>query len=138
MTVYILIDQFQIMHPSCKTLHQSLHLKNGAIFLQEFLNIFHSQMVVPLKLCNQLCRKLTFTNWTTYECSLQKIGTFMNLRTSPHLRNSSDCCLYKFYCSEFFFREFLTLEDFSNNSRLSKFFLRLLGFELNTSSDCIF
>ena len=65
-------------------------------------------------------------------------NTVMNLRTSPHLRNSSDCCLYKFYCSDFFFREFLTLEDFSKNSRNSKFFLRLLCFALNTSSDCMF
>ena len=62
----------------------------------------------------------------------------MNLRTSPHLRNSSDCCLYKFYCSDFSFREFLTLEDFSDNSRFPKFFLRLLGFAIKTSSDCIF
>ena len=55
----------------------------------------------------------------------------MNLRGSPHLRNSSDCCLYKFYCSEFFFREFLTLKDFLNKSRHSGFFLRLCaGFPL--------
>ena len=50
----------------------------------------------------------------------------MNLRTSPHLRNSSDCCLYKFYCSDFFFREFLILEHFLNDFRLSRFFHRLL------------
>ena len=88
MTVYILIDQFQIMRPSSKTLHQSLHLKNKCFqkwhsetvqyFYKNFSIFFISRWYSPW---NSVINYAA--NWHLptglHECSLQKIGTFIQL-----------------------------------------------------------